>query len=113
MRKINENQKITLTLGQLKKLIKESSSDIVTPEIKKNVEKYVIFAWKKRNGDEHALSPRDIYDLAEFQKKNGIVIGDDDVKINGEKVANIERRYSSRRINFEYKELRPKIEWLK
>ena len=35
MKKINENQKVTLTFGQLKKLVSESGDDPRVPELEK------------------------------------------------------------------------------
>lgn len=119
---MKDNTKITLTVGQLKRLVKESDWNrfvkqcdvefMLTPEIKKAVEKYVMFQWKARNGEKDFLSAREIYDLVKFLKDKDILVGDDDVRIGEKKVAEIEHNYSSHRRELEYKELKPKVRWL-
>ena len=119
---MNDNTKITLTVGQLKRLVRESDWNrfvkqcdvefMLTPEIKKAVEKYVMFKWKARNGEKDILPAREVYDLVKFLKDKNILVGDDDVKIGEKKVAEIEHNYSSHRRNLEYKELKPKVRWL-
>lgn len=44
--------------------------------------------------------------------ENGIRVRDNSVEQNGAIVARIHRRYSQRRVNLCYRELKPTIEWL-
>jgi len=58
---------------------------------------------------------RTLYDMSVFFKQNGIHFEKGDVDIlvtkNGEKIAVGHRHWSNKRVNLEYKELKPEIEW--
>ena len=93
-------------------------SDQLTPEMKKKVEEKVLYTWRvSQGGDRNARSERDLYQLAKFLNQNGIIVSyggvqdDDSIRVDGEKVGEIVRSYSSRKVNGEYKELKPKIKW--
>ena len=95
------------------------ANDFITPEMKEKVKEYVMQTWMASQGnDRNRISARDLYQLSKFLVSNHIKVSyggvsdDDSIRIDGEKVGEVVRNYSSRKVNGGYKELRPKIQWL-
>lgn len=94
------------------------ANEFITPEMKEKVKTYVMQVWMAGQGnDRDRMAGKDIYQLCKFLVNNGIKVSyggvqdDDSIKINGEKVGEVVRSYSSRKVNGEYRELKPKIQW--
>lgn len=132
MKRINENIKITLTIGQLRRLVKESMDETQSPltkELKDAITRAVngmVDASNKVNGYEShygfvppkfgylgSLDYRGDYELYKLLKVNGIEIDHKDcILMNAKKIGEIHRRYGSKGRNLSCKQLKPTIEWL-
>lgn len=70
---------------------------------KKDIENFFI--------DRKSVTPRKMFDIHNFTKAENIERKNDYIYKNNEIIAKIEKRYSKRKINLEYKELKGKIKW--
>lgn len=70
---------------------------------KKDIENFFI--------DRKSVTPQKLFDIHKFIKIENIERKNDYIYKNNEIIAEIEKRYSKRKINLEYKELKSKIKW--